>query len=383
MSLPASQRRLMVGTIAALVFAASALLPSAALAAPVTTHWVNDDKPVVVGPGQSCNKPGYNTIQAAVTAAAPGDTVRVCAGTYAGAVIDREVHVRGMHGATINDGPFSHPGLFRAAFLFNLAELPSRPGSGSTIEGFRIVGAPQFTPAPDDGKLDFGVFSRGADDVTVQFNAMSDMLQGITDWNGTDWNIRFNAVKDLWTRNGGGIGILVGGFDGVTAVTGNQVSHNAVFGTVQVDPADAGGYDASGIVMYSDHRFGRPGALSVSDNTIERNLVHLESDTPETVDVNDLELTVAGSTAIVMTDNEIDRNRLGGEPRNGILVSEGTANNLFTRNRVHDATEFSCRDDSVGAGTEGTANYWFHNRADTPSSPPGICDDHGHEHDDD
>jgi parallel beta-helix repeat protein len=48
------------------------------------THWVNDDdpNPPAVPPGTGCNNPGYQTVQAAVTAAAPGDRINVCPGTY-------------------------------------------------------------------------------------------------------------------------------------------------------------------------------------------------------------------------------------------------------------------------------------------------------------
>jgi parallel beta-helix repeat protein len=50
-----------------------------------TTHWVNDDSPKQrphAPPGRSCNRPGYPTIQSAVDAAAPGDRINVCPGTY-------------------------------------------------------------------------------------------------------------------------------------------------------------------------------------------------------------------------------------------------------------------------------------------------------------
>jgi parallel beta-helix repeat protein len=50
--------------------------------AAATTHWVNDDGVLFAPPGMNCTKPGYPTIQAAVNAAAPGDRINVCAGTY-------------------------------------------------------------------------------------------------------------------------------------------------------------------------------------------------------------------------------------------------------------------------------------------------------------
>src|SRR2546426_2711053 len=52
-----------------------------------TTRWVNDDDPNGGGyadpnPGTSCNDPGYQTVQAAVMNAGPGDRINVCPGTY-------------------------------------------------------------------------------------------------------------------------------------------------------------------------------------------------------------------------------------------------------------------------------------------------------------
>ena len=52
-----------------------------------STRWVNDNSPNTGGyapPGTSCKNPGYQTIQSAVDASAPGDTIKVCTGTYAG-----------------------------------------------------------------------------------------------------------------------------------------------------------------------------------------------------------------------------------------------------------------------------------------------------------
>ena len=364
-----SKRYMLVASLGLLAMLAA----PATFAAPAPTRWVNDDKPVVSTPGQNCNKPGYNTIQDAINASAPGDTIRVCAGNYSGAIVDRVVNISGDNGAIIDSGPFSHPGVFRAAFQFNMAQLATRPGSGATIQGFTILGATQFTGV-DDGMLDFGVFSRGTDNVTVYRNSFSDLLQAVTDWNGTNWDISFNDIADPWTRCGGGIGILVGGFDGTTAVTGNSIAHNDVHGTLQVSPTDCGGYSGTGIVLFSDHRFGRPGALTVTDTTVEKNDVDLASDTPGVVDVTDLELTVAGSTAPVITGNLISKNHLGGAPGYGIVVSEGSQNNLLEHNHVTGATVFSCEDDSVGTGTAGTANTWDKNKGDSPSLPAGICD---------
>jgi parallel beta-helix repeat protein len=53
------------------------------------TRWVNGGGVVSLGAGtgSSCSNPGYNSIQAAVTAAISGDRIKVCAGTYTEQVV--------------------------------------------------------------------------------------------------------------------------------------------------------------------------------------------------------------------------------------------------------------------------------------------------------
>lgn len=366
-----SPRRLVAGATLVLL---AALVPASALAASGTTRWVNDDKPVAAAPGKDCNKPGYATIQAAVSASAAGDTIKVCAGTYAGATIDRAVKLDGDH-AVINSGPYSHGTVLRAGFLFN----SDRSGSGASIKGFTFQGAADFGFS-DPNNLDFGVFSRGADDVTVEHNDFELNLQAVTSHNGTGWDISHNEVHDLWTACGGGIGIIVGGNDGVTSVVDNKIEHNAVTGTVFVDADDCGGagglYTAVGITLYADFRYGRPGSPAISGNSIAHNKIDLASAMPEMVEVNGIELTDtrADDNFPAVPGNEIDHNDIKGQPGIGIWSSAGTSGNSFDHNKVKGAKELACQDESTGAGTAGTANAWEHNKGNGASDPAAICD---------
>lgn len=71
-----------------------------------------------------------------------------------------------------------------------------------------------------------------------------------------------------------------------------MVSSNKISGTLHVWANDGGEYAGSGIVLYSDHRWGRLGG-EISGNLVEKNSISLVSDTPAVVDMNAFELTIA------------------------------------------------------------------------------------------
>ncbi|MEX0825256.1 MAG: hypothetical protein WD184_00625 [Acidimicrobiia bacterium] len=321
------------------------------------TLWVDDD-------GGQCKSADHTTIQDAIDAAVAGATIRVCAGTYAGATVDKMVNLEAVGHVVIDTGPYSHPGFLVAGFLFP----PDYSGSGSSIRGFHFQGTQQT--GGDDGELDFPIFSRGANGVAVSHNTMNDSLQGITNWNGSDWVIDHNTLTDLWTFCGGGIGILAGGFDG-GAHGDNEISHNEVSGTLHVSSGDCGGYDGTGIVLFADFRSGRAGATSLSGNTIHHNTVELVSDTPGVVNVNGFELTDTRDTVPVITGNNLSHNQVPSIGDDGFTVS-GAPGNFFGFNKIGVSGGFDISDDTLGAGTGGTANTWDKNRCDT-SSPGGLC----------
>jgi hypothetical protein len=321
----------------------------------------------------------YPTIQEAIDAASVGDTIGVSPGTYFGATVDKGVKIRARGRVIINDGPNSHSFL-RAGFLFK----GDFSGSGASIIGFRFEGEPQFARI-DDGKLDFPIFSRGANNVTVKNNVMVNSLQAITNWDGSGWQIKKNRILDLWTLNGGGIGILVGGNDG-DAHLGNVISRNKILGTLKVCSCDHGGYDGTGIVLYADFRWS-DGADELTQNRIRKNKILLMSDTPTVVNANGIELTDSRDdpSPPVIFGNRVTDNDIKGVSGNGIVVS-GTPNNLFKKNDIQDSDGFDAFDDTTGDGTAGTANIWDDNDCDT-SSPAGICgeddDDDNYDDDDD
>lgn len=60
----------------------------------------------------------------------------------------------------------------------------------------------------------------------------------------------------------------------------------------------------------------------------------------------------------------------------GIFVDSGSTNNQITHGHFLNNAMFDCDDQSVGAGTGGTANYWRYNHGETEYPPgSGICTD--------
>jgi hypothetical protein len=246
----------------------------------------------------------FATIQDAIDSSSvlDGDKIMVGAGSHAGAIVTKIVEIKGESGAVINSGPFPWPGVrtFMAGFLFT----GNGAGSGATISHLRF------------DTVEFPVFSRGADDVTVEHCQLNNPIQGVTNWAGSGWSISHNVIIDLRTANGGGIGIICADRTAVSQGVNNSIiSHNNVMGTLHVDPNDGGGYDGSGIVLYADFRWGFPGAVEIAHNRIVKNKVSLVSDTPSVVDVVAIELTEANDPdpfTNVIHDNSVGFNDLRG-----------------------------------------------------------------------
>jgi len=219
----------------------------------------------------------FDTIQEAIDSVnvQDGDTIIVQAGYHAGALVSKCVEIKGEDGAVIDSGPSHSSGL---------------------IMGFRLLtGSDGTTISHLDFTVDLAIMNGDAVDcVTVQNCTFTNTIQAVSNWGGSEWQISHNVITDLRTRNGGGIGILVGGrFGGV--IENNVISHNKISGMLHVWENDGGGYAGSGIVLYADLRWGFPGAEAIQNNVVIKNNVSLVSDTPEVVDVVAIELTEHGT----------------------------------------------------------------------------------------
>lgn len=150
------------------------------------------------------------TIQAAVDGANDGDVVRVAAGRWCGASIDREVQLVGAPGATIKGcAELAQFGGLRIGFL-----LVDARASGTHIHGFVFDGA--GVSVSNLEPVGLAILGRDAQNVVVSNNWIEGTVQGITNSGGDGWLVIGNVVHDLTIfgcvdpgRCGGGVGIVM------------------------------------------------------------------------------------------------------------------------------------------------------------------------------
>ncbi|MEW6659890.1 MAG: hypothetical protein AB1424_14625 [Thermodesulfobacteriota bacterium] len=229
----------------------------------------------------------FLTIQAAIDSpnVNAGDRIKVAPGEHAGAFVTKGVEIKGQGGAVIASGPLHGSGLVMGFRIMT-------GGEGTTIKNLKFT-------------VDLAIMNGAAqNNVTVRHCTFLNTVQAVSNWRGSGWEISHNKIIDLRTRNGGGIGILIGDFAGGT-VQDNVVSHNDISGTLHVDANDGGGYNGSGIVLYADFRWGGAGTQSLTHNRVIKNKVAFASDNSSVVDVVAFEMTDTRDDPelIVITDN--------------------------------------------------------------------------------
>ena len=405
-----------------------------------TTHWVNDDSPKhrpYTPPGRNCNNPGYPTIQSAVDAAAPGDRINVCPGTY-------------MEEVTIPPGKDN---ILLRSVQFWAAVIKAPPVMlGPTESIVRVNGAHDVTilaftiTGPGGGPCDslrYGVRVDDGGSVDILGNHITQIhdtpfgecRSGIAVEVGESDELTFGSARilgnaiDTYQRGGVrvsnegsfaeiaynrilGVGPTMVRFqNGVAATSGSTatVQHNFVAGNINALQT----VHSAGIVLIQS------GQVFIDHNTLSFNdsgvgMVEPASGSmtthnhvmASTFDGIALETTISsrvafnrvernGGSGVVLDNsqgNEIDGNEVrrngteNGDTTDGIRVTEFSAFNTLRNNHMKDNVTHDCHDDSVGPGTAGTANSWIDDHGET-SQPPGLCaageDDGDDDHDGD
>jgi hypothetical protein len=383
-------------TFLAMALALSLLLLGAGQALAATTRVVDKDGMATPSNCNSNTPTPYTTIQSAVDASGPNDTIKVCPATYSeqvrilgstkngitltsttrrAAVIqapptfDRNrpdlVSVEQARGVSIQRFTISGP-IPDTAFCNELlvsgvrvkdngsakltdnriTEIRSAsPALRGCQNGFAVAVGRKFEPDPTPTDPTNTTPTTG--DANLFLNQIDKYQKGgvYADNEGTALNMTGNAVL------GDGPNTQIGQ-NGVQISRGADafVGANLVQDNTYTNPVGPG--QASGFILFRD-----PGDtasnLRLSANLARRN-----------------------DTNIALFDIDrgtFENNRaLDATFYDGIFVDEFSTGNRFEDNRAFGNPVYDCEDDSTGHGTAGTANTWKDNQG-KKSSPPHIC----------
>lgn len=317
-----------------------------------TTLWVNHTDSYDP-PGSSCAHPDYPTIQAAVDAAAPGDRINVCAGTYVEQVIIPKDNIQlrsvGAWKAVIQAPPVMLPP--KAIVLVSGAH-------DVTILAFTITG-------PGGGPCDFLEYGVRVDNggsanilgnhiTQIRDEPFSGCQNGVAvqvgrQREGTTGSARIiGNVIDNYQKNGPTVDnvgsyaeiahnrILGGGPTDVTAQNGVQVSrgatanvhHNFVSGNIYTPQA----VEATGILLYQS------GVVATEHNSVSANdgdIYMYQAAAGSTTPYNLVRAsTFDGITLDFAPGNQVANNKTTQNGGPGIGLYDDSRNNILQNNVV-------------------------------------------------
>jgi parallel beta-helix repeat protein len=359
---------------------------------------------LTVGPNEQ-----FQTIQAAVNAANPGDTVLIDPGVYT-----EQVHITGIFKSNITlTAVVSQSAVVQApqTMTGNDALIEVDIATGVVIDGLTLTGKQANGRV---GGVKDGVLIRDSGSATVQNSHITQIIfdstfnQGgaIASINGYSVQVGDNTtpgtavIKDSTLDNyqKGGVWVLdlnssrpsvatvsndmiTGvGATAATAQFGVKVQSGAQ-ATIDHNSISANAYTgASGFGRGINITGGAAGNINIRANTIDGCDigVSISGTSGATVDSNNLSnnnhdgLDLTAST----TGATVSSNTLNNNGRDGIFVDSTSTGNIFFFNtaRGNNALAnggFDAEDQSTGGGTNGTGNTWSGDSFGT-TSPPGL-----------
>lgn len=331
-----------------------------------------------------CKDAAFTTLVAAIAAASPGDTILVCPGTYAGALVDKSVRLYSFagqdraneRGGEQSNGKHEDAGgcLSQASADPNhdavITGLVTLAANGSEVRGLTFQGASA------------GVAMNATASVTENcFRANATAITASASGHGSISGNRFTGQTTAAIALTGATGITIdenvlvsSAAITLTAASGNVIAHNNATGSLVEAILLTPGSDRNRI---SDNALsGGPAALALLQ---QNNGIRLDGGSGNTVDHNTvidfgksgirLKLGTTGNT---FRANEVDHNGLvltAKDPAGqyGFELSVGATGNVLVGNHMHRNQNLDALDKN-GTGP----NTWLHSHC-TTSDPAAIC----------
>lgn len=319
----------------------------------------------VVRPGQS--------IQAAIDAAAPGDTIVVQRGTYAENLDIGKDGIRLIGaGATLTPPAAPTPTACSDADhpdAVNGICIHGDPATNAPVQGVSVIG---FTVRDFHG---IGIFTIGAQDTRIVANrTLDDGAYGIFDNSSSGTKIIGNVAT-----NGQEAGIYVGDSPEANAtVVGNDSSgsgwgvfvrnaeHATIIGNRLHD-------NCVGILFLADAP-GPTGASAVTGNLITHNTKACPAGGDGTPAISGIGIAISGAHNVSARGNIITGNVSGGETAfsGGVVVVQGGPAGTAPANNTVRGNIILRNDPDLFWDGSGTGNIFAHNLCRT-SVPGGLC----------
>lgn len=345
-----------------------------------------------------CPGSTYPTIQAAVTAAHPGDTILVCPGTY----VEQVTIPAGKNNLTLRSKvPLAAIIKAPAVMLFpkaivrvngarNVAILaftitgPGGSGCDSLEYGVRVDGGGSalirdnhiteirdnpFSGCQNGVGILVGRFAEGqTGSAVIQNNHIDNYQKGgiVVSNTGSSASVSDNEVKGV-------------GPTALIAQNGIQISSGARANVEENEVSD-NIYTPQTVVSTGILLFG-PGSVNIEENKVSRNDVNIYAFNSPGPVIRGNRVSDGTFDGIDLTDGTtnaiVSHNRSRNNGFDGIFIDATSTNNTITHNRMHGNGVFDAEDDSVGSRSCGTANTWTHNICDTDNKGGCLCSHDG------
>jgi hypothetical protein len=343
-----------------------------------TTHWVNIEETVPVPPGNGCEHAGYMNIQAAVNAAFSGDTIRVCRGTY----VEQVTIPAGKDNLTLHSVSHWHAIIKAPPVMLDAKAIVRVQSQNVTIRGFEISG-------PGGGGCDsirYGVRVDTSGSANIIGNHIVDIrdLPPPPNVSGCQNGVAVLVGRNLEATTGSALiqGNVIERYQKNGPTVDNagsfaRITHNVIRGVGPSATIAQNGIQVSrGADAVVEHNwvgdntylgapaFGGTGVLLFTPGSVRvAHTTSVRSD--DNFGLYDTE------AANIAYDKGMESTFF-----DGIFVDGASMNNQITHGHFLDNALFDCEDNSAGAGTGGTANYWTNNHGETEYPPgSGICTD--------